>query len=104
MPLSRSSSMVSISCFIERAKRSSFQTISVSPLRANASASCNAGRSVTAPDILLGENLLAPCFGERVPLQGQVLAGFTHEVLEVEGYACLGNCESPLALRGAVVS
>jgi hypothetical protein len=43
--------MVSISCFIERAKRSSFQTISVSPLRANANASCSAGRSVTAPDI-----------------------------------------------------
>src|SRR3954466_252799 len=33
-----------------------------------------------------------------------MMTGFTHEVLEVEGYACLGNCESPLALRGAVVS
>jgi hypothetical protein len=42
--------MVSINCFIERAKRSSFHTISVSPLRANSSASRKAGRSVTAPD------------------------------------------------------
>jgi putative membrane protein len=50
MPFSRSSSMVSINCFIERAKRSSFHTISVSPLRANSSASRRAGRSVTAPD------------------------------------------------------
>jgi len=30
--------------------------------------------------------------------------GFTHEVPEVECYACLRNCESPLALRGVVVS
>jgi CHC2 zinc finger len=35
----------------DRARRSSFHTMSVSPLRANSSASCNAGRSVTAPDI-----------------------------------------------------
>jgi hypothetical protein len=43
--------MVSINCFIERAKRSSFHTIRVSPLRANSKASRKAGRSVTAPDI-----------------------------------------------------
>ena len=30
--------------------------------------------------------------------------GFTHEVPKVEFYAYLGNCKSPLALRGAVVS
>jgi hypothetical protein len=39
MPLTRRFSIVSINCFIERAKRSSFHTISVSPLRANSSAS-----------------------------------------------------------------
>jgi hypothetical protein len=50
MAFSRSSSMVSISCFIERAKRSSFHTINVSPLRANSSASRKARRSVIAPD------------------------------------------------------
>jgi hypothetical protein len=27
---------------------------------------------------LLGENLLAPCFGERVPLQGQILVNRRH--------------------------
>jgi len=42
---------VSINCFIDRARRSSFHTMSVSPLRANSSASYKAGRSVTAPDI-----------------------------------------------------
>src|SRR5512142_881510 len=31
-------------------------------------------------------------------------AGFTHEVLEVECYARLGNYKSTLALRGALVS
>jgi hypothetical protein len=31
-------------CFIDRARRSSFHTITVSPLRANSSASCKAGR------------------------------------------------------------
>src|SRR4051812_49633931 len=30
--------------------------------------------------------------------------GFTHEVLEVDCYTCLGNCESLLTLRGAVIS
>src|SRR5206468_2582408 len=49
--LTRRVSTVSINCFIDRARRSSFHTISVSPLRANSSASCKAGRSVTAPDI-----------------------------------------------------
>jgi hypothetical protein len=44
--------MVSINCFIDRASRSSFHTMSVSPLRANSSASC---------------------FGQCVPLQGKVL-------------------------------
>jgi hypothetical protein len=39
----------------------------VSPLRANSRASCKTGRSVTAPD-LLGENLLASGFGQRVAL------------------------------------
>lgn len=33
-----------------------------------------------------------------------VTPGFTHEVPKVACYACLGNYESPLALRGAVVS
>ena len=51
IPLSRRVSTVSINCFIDRASRSSFHTMSVSPLRANSSASCNAGRSATAPDI-----------------------------------------------------
>src|SRR4051794_13535766 len=41
--------------------------------------------------------------GEAV-LAGRRRAGFTHEVPEVEFYAYLGNCKSPLALRGAVVS
>lgn len=31
-------------------------------------------------------------------------AGFTREVPAVECYACLGNCEFPLALREAVIS
>jgi hypothetical protein len=52
MPFSRSSSMVSINCFIERAKRSSFHTISVSPLRANSSASRRAGRMFTHHDFI----------------------------------------------------
>ena len=43
MPLTRRFSTVWINCFIERASRSSFQTISVSPLRANSRASCKAG-------------------------------------------------------------
>jgi hypothetical protein len=44
----RSLSMVLINCFIERAKRSSFHTTSVSPLRANSNASRKAGRSVSS--------------------------------------------------------
>src|SRR5271170_1038343 len=51
MPLTRRVSTVSINCFIDRARRSSFHTISVSPLRANSRASCKAGRAATAPDI-----------------------------------------------------
>src|SRR5205823_2224405 len=35
---------------------------------------------------------------------GHRWTGFTHEVPEVEFYACLGNCKSRLTLRGAVVS
>jgi hypothetical protein len=38
IPLSRRFSTVSINCFIDRANRSSFHTMSVSPLRANSSA------------------------------------------------------------------
>ena len=62
MPLTRRFSMVSINCFIERANRSSFQTISVSPVRESEGVMqsrtvCNRTRH------LLGENLLAPCFG-----------------------------------------
>jgi len=30
--------------------------------------------------------------------------GFTHEVPEVERYACVGNCKSSLALSGATIS
>jgi hypothetical protein len=37
IPLSRRVSTVSINCFIDRASRSSFHTMSVSPLRANSS-------------------------------------------------------------------
>src|SRR4051812_28149382 len=44
---------------------------------------------------------LRPVFSTRRPPH---LPGFTHEVPGVECYACLGNCESPLALTGAVVS
>jgi hypothetical protein len=44
----RSLSMVLINCFIECAKRSSFHTTSVSPLRANSNASRKAGRSVSS--------------------------------------------------------
>jgi hypothetical protein len=39
MPLNRRTATVSINCFIDRARRSSFHTISVSPLRANSSTS-----------------------------------------------------------------
>ena len=34
-------------------QRSSFHTMSASPLRANSSASCKAGRSLTAPDTII---------------------------------------------------
>ena len=37
IPLTRRVSMVSINCFIDRARRSSFHTMSVSPLRATSS-------------------------------------------------------------------
>ena len=43
--------MVSINCFVERAERSSFHSITVSPLRANFNASRKTDRSVAAPDI-----------------------------------------------------
>src|SRR5437588_11894169 len=51
--LTRRVSTVSINCFIDRARRSSFHTMSASPLCANSRASCKAGRSLTAPDICL---------------------------------------------------
>ena len=50
--LTRRVSTVSINCFIDRARRSSFHTMSASPLCANSRA-CKAGRSLTAPDICL---------------------------------------------------
>ena len=45
-----SSSTVSISCLSERARRSSFQTTSVSPFRTNARAAASSGRSLCAPE------------------------------------------------------
>ena len=59
---------VSISCFIDRASRSSFHTMSMAPLRANSRASCKAGRVSNRTRHLLGENLLPPCFGQRIAL------------------------------------
>jgi len=48
-------SMASINCFVERASRSNFHTTSGSSLRANSSASCNAGRCVTVENSTSGE-------------------------------------------------
>jgi hypothetical protein len=59
--------------FIERARRSSFHTISVSPLRANSRTSCKGWPIRNCTRHLLGENLLAPRFGQRVALQGKIL-------------------------------
>jgi hypothetical protein len=59
-----------MSCFIDRARRSSFQTMSVSPLLAYSSAS--QGISDYARH-LLDEDFLAPCLSERILLQGEVL-------------------------------
>jgi hypothetical protein len=42
--------------------------MSMSPLRANSRASCKAGRVSNRTRHLLGENLLAPYFGQRIAL------------------------------------
>jgi hypothetical protein len=73
MPLTRRTSTVSINCFIDRASRSSFQTISVSRLPAKSRASMQGGSIRNRARHLLGENLSAPCFGQRVALQGKIL-------------------------------
>src|SRR3954451_12261530 len=36
--------------------------------------------------------------------QARIRPGFTHEVPEVERYACAGNCKSSSALSGAAIS
>jgi hypothetical protein len=71
----RSLSMVSINCFIERPKRSSFHTTSVSPLRANSNAARKGAIRFCARQ-LLGENPPASRFGERLSPQGKIPVNF----------------------------
>jgi hypothetical protein len=65
--------MLSINCFIERASRSSFHTINVSPLRAKFEGVMQGGPICNRTRHLLDENLCAPCISQRVALRGKVL-------------------------------
>jgi hypothetical protein len=72
IPRTRKFSTVSINCFIERASRSSFHTISVSPLR-EFERVVQGGPIRDRTRHLLGVNLFAARLGQRVALQGEVL-------------------------------
>jgi Resolvase, N terminal domain/Helix-turn-helix domain of resolvase len=73
-------------CAVSRPRGESFHTISVSPLRANSSASLQGRAVCNRTRHLLGENLCAPGFGQPVALQGKVLVyGKTVETLRVRG-------------------
>jgi hypothetical protein len=65
--------MVSINCFIDRARRSSFHTISVVAAAREFEGVVQRGPIRDRARHLLGENLDAPGFGQRVALQGKVL-------------------------------
>jgi hypothetical protein len=65
-PLSRKASTVSISWRAERARRSSFQTTSVSPSWTDFIASNRAGRSIAAPETCSVKIFFASGFGQRL--------------------------------------
>ena len=71
-PFSRKASMVS-GWHTERARRSSFDTTSVSPSPAESMASWSAGRSTAAPETWSAKILSQPRIGQGIALQREIL-------------------------------